>query len=128
MVSEDYLFLKTARLLKENGFNIPCLAYYDDHENFFIDMDNLPNSELPDGYCAAPTIQVAMKWLREDRKIFAYPEFNPYDDYHYWGFTIYRLEFTNPHHSIICASQNHWYKTYEDAAEGAIIYCIINKL
>ena len=80
-ITEDYVSFETAKLLKEKGFNSKCIAYYlVFNENIkFYECNNLGQSlpyvsndawkiilrnPLESGY-ATPTLQMAMKWLRE---------------------------------------------------------------
>lgn len=67
MITEDYCDFKIAKLLKEKGFDIPVWTCYenddDNNEITFADKYNWNNS--PMGEISAPTLQMAMKWLRE---------------------------------------------------------------
>lgn len=73
--TEDYVSYETAKLLKEKGFDIECDYLYvngnivraqgfgynwNKGETIFTDYKN---------ECSAPTLQIAMKWLREKHKI-----------------------------------------------------------
>ena len=65
MITEDYVSFEIAKLLKEKGFVTPCnWLYCSDgtfgHRNSLWDKEMFP----------APTLQMAMKWLREVYKIF----------------------------------------------------------
>ena len=63
-IKEDYVSSEVAKLLKEKGFNEPCYTCYLNKE--FSHYDYLStNFELIDNAFAAPTLQMAMKWLRE---------------------------------------------------------------
>lgn len=80
MITEDYVSFETAKLLKEKGFNEPCRG------NYYWDFDDKDNSIVAFGewtaqaykndfedevfICSAPTLQMAMKWLREVHHIF----------------------------------------------------------
>ena len=67
MITEDYVSFETAKLLKENGFNEPCHAlYYDGDDKIFfgLDINSYHNSTLNVDCYACPTLQMAMKWLR----------------------------------------------------------------
>ena len=72
MITEDYVSFETAKLLKERGFDeMTELAY--GLENGQVRAD-LPvsywrNSEIGDYRFSCPTLQMAMKWLREVHKI-----------------------------------------------------------
>lgn len=64
MLTEDYISYKTAKLLKEKGFScdeISCIKVFKGHtykiQGNVIDADE---------DVTIPTIQMAMKWLREE--------------------------------------------------------------
>lgn len=65
MIQEDYVSFETAKLLKEKGFNEPCLMCYNSDKK----LDNYghyyscKNSDV--FALTAPTLQMVMKWLRE---------------------------------------------------------------
>lgn len=59
---EDYVSFEIAKLLKGKGFDINTLMVYSQNGNF------MPDGAIEDTYqvfYAAPTLQMAMKWLRE---------------------------------------------------------------
>jgi hypothetical protein len=67
MITEDFVNFEVAKLLREKGFN-------EYTESCFVGKDwespsPLTNSQLPDGRYSRPTLQMAMKWLREVHKI-----------------------------------------------------------
>ena len=89
MITEDYVSYETAKLLKEKGFDGPCYKVWESHGDSqtlvgapsFVEGETVVNRESVDaaakqyvyeyslnnnveGYLA-PTIQMAMKWLRE---------------------------------------------------------------
>ena len=76
MITEDYVSFEIAKLLKEKGFDTECDYLYvngklvraqgfacnwNNGETLFTDYKN---------ECSAPTLQMAMKWLREVHKIY----------------------------------------------------------
>jgi hypothetical protein len=64
MITEDYVSFEVAKLLKNKGFNEPCYTCYLNKE--FSHYDYLStNFELVDNAYSAPTLQMAMKWLRK---------------------------------------------------------------
>lgn len=74
MITEDYVSFETAKLLKEKGFKgYSILTIYDENAaNAYIkelQEKHLPYSsddpKLKEFYYTQPTIQMAMKWLRE---------------------------------------------------------------
>lgn len=64
MITEDYVSFETAKLLKEKGFDEPTTGTY--HENGFFEHININrwNSKFIT-LISAPTLQMAIKWLRE---------------------------------------------------------------
>ena len=59
MVTEDYVSFETAKLLKEKGFNdFTCHSFY--YKNGDIEEEMRYEGDF-----GRPTIQMAMKWLRE---------------------------------------------------------------
>jgi len=85
MITEDYVGFETAKLLKEKGFDEPCdkkyfgddcsgPSYIRDSWEEGGDVCPTSNSNLDDGSkytdVSAPTLQMAMKWLREVYNLF----------------------------------------------------------
>ena len=71
MITEDYVSFETAKLLKEKGFDEECSCFYNniDYGTPGLEVDGqlyYKNSALDDEEYAAPTIQMAMKWLRNE--------------------------------------------------------------
>ena len=62
MVTEDYVSFETAKLLEEKGFDWNC-----ESKRFYPEPDY--DQESPNGVYA-PTLQMAMKWLREVCNLF----------------------------------------------------------
>ena len=118
MITEDYVSFEIAKLLKKKGFN--GAVHSDYNELGGIIMGGGP---ITKNCVKAPTLQMAMKWLREEHNI-------DIDIYTLWKIdreAIYRtngykfrLHYANaPVHSI-----NKIYPTYEKACEAAIKYCL----
>ena len=70
MITEDYVSFEVAKLLKEKGFDEPCIRHwdYDDYSLYGANDIPISNSELQaneyNGF-SAPSQSMAMKWLRE---------------------------------------------------------------
>ena len=133
MIQEDYVSVEIAELLKEKGFNeIPVYTYYLSYGGFYLAPMAVTNKDLyAQGHIAAPTLQMAMKWLREkyNYHIITTPE---YGDVEYmpgqwqeeflgWKYTIIPF---NGNKSIIHPSV--YSVTSESACEAAIKYCLEN--
>ena len=81
------------------------------------------NNEQYEGVYAAPTLQMAMKWLREVHK--CYIHIAPfYQDLNYseppkWLVAV-------DANSMAYPTINNYFKTYEEACEAGIKYCLEN--
>lgn len=139
MIIEDYVSFETAKLLKEKGFNEKCeycYAYFDDNNIRVFELRPNKNAQnLAENRYPYVTHQMAMKWLREVHKIQICVEQNPYDAWHYWGFSMSYIdekinELPNPTQAFIhiCPTKlpNNCYKTYEQAVEAALKYSLEN--
>ena len=128
MITEDYVSFETAKLLKEKGFDEYCLKNYWNTDKELHDWGwELSYHRNSDGNrntkdCAAPTLQMAMKWLREVHCL-------TIDIFHYrdWKVTIKTI----PNDYLKADYSNDELKpseTYEQACEAAIKYCLENLL
>lgn len=130
-ISEDYVSFETAKLLKEKGFDEPTLYYYIaghllQHYSLLSNGDTAGTS--------APTLQMAMKWLREKYNLFI--EIQCYgcgaDEEAHFEFSFVVSEFMQFDNKICTtvglkekkAKSQH--NTYEEACEAAIKYCLDN--
>ena len=156
MITEDYVSFETAKLLKDKGFKHWCYKCYGDavyHKGVPISFDEecelksegledeieyVEGGHLYDFGCdnrkeeanvwAAPTLWVAMKWLREEKKISTEVNiiFDLDDDnkwYYEYGFCIFQLSGT---FEKLAECDYDGYKTYEEACEAAIRYTLEN--
>ena len=123
MITEDYVSFETAKLLKDKGFNEECLRWYvaNEPQEGTVEKGFGENQF----YINAPTLQMAMKWLREVHnihiEIFVIKKYDKkICEYTY---TIMDLNFPGSDDGIDCCNN---YKTYEQACEAAIKYCLEN--
>ena len=131
MITEDYVSFEIAKLLKEKGFDDEYTNAFYDKSGILYFIDLLSDfSEHPDNDTdiAASTLYVAMKWLREEKKIGIDVNTNfDIDDgnkwYYEYGFSVFQLSGT---FKKFAECDYGGYKTYEDAAETAIKYCLKN--
>ena len=121
-ITEDYVSFETAKLLKEKGFDTPVWTRYENddvNEVIFGDKYNWNNSPMEQ--ISAPTLQMAMKWLRETHNI--HIEIYVIKNYDKkmceYTYTIMDLNFPGSDDGIDCCNK---YKTYEEACEAAIKY------
>ena len=134
IITEDYVSFEIAKLLKEKGFQAKCTACYrSDLNNAFELISGRINYCNPRfSKCKsippynAPTLQMAMKWLREEKKIGIEVNTNfDIDDgnkwYYEYGFCIFQLSGA---FKKFAECDYDGYKTYEEACEAAIKYCL----
>jgi len=132
MVTEDYVSFETAKLLKEKGFNEATFDDYDEKgTQWFEEVLVNHNSR---GGVACPTLQMAMKWLREVHNLYIVAQPNPSNPL-FW-INIYKLKndewvpAESPDTSMvhtpgeIIFDKN--FVTPEEACEAAIKYCLEN--
>ena len=155
MIEEDYVSFEAAKLLKEKGFNHWCYKSYGTavyHKGIPISFDeecDLKSAGLENeieyvegGYLydfgcdnrkkdakvwAAPTLWVAMKWLRKVHKIGVFPSTYAFavgengSVKHVYGTAIINLETYE-----LMTNDLMPMPTYEEATEVAIKYCLEN--
>lgn len=125
MITEDYVNLEIAELLKEKGFNdVPVYTYYLSYGGFYLSPMAVTNKDLyAHGHIAAPTLQMAMKWLRKIHKldIDVSIEYKSSKKVYYYSVlkkTVIR--------DMDCLHSETNFDFYEEAAEAAIKYCLEN--
>ena len=120
MITEDYVSFETAKLLKEKEFNWEVHRSYLVNDNVFIpgDINDLP---LRKDAIRIPTLQMAMKWLREVHKLV--PIILAGGD-SYW----FRIDKANEDNwkNTIYREDVKSFPTYEEACEASIKYCLEN--
>ena len=124
MITEDYVSFDTAKLLKEKGFNEPCLKQY--YKNGSLsDVSIEARYNTIDNQVSAPTLQTAMKWLREVHNIVVEP-FIREDTKYVWYVHRIEVKFNKKYLIFSWGSKNVKYEQYEEACEAAIKYCLEN--
>ena len=121
MITEDYVSFETAKLLKEKGFDEKCFALYNPDSMLIQSGIRLNNTQVGrvKGSYSAPTLQMAMKWLREVHNIDIFP----------WkiGKGIYSCAIFNSNTGKDLSSDKDFpSEKYEEACEAAIKYCLEN--
>ena len=125
---EDYVSFEIAKFLKEKGFDWICSVVYDlerpkscKDNKYYTNFGTLNHNKWPD-LVSAPTLQMAMKWLREVKNIFISV------DYSYicgqYKHTICLADSSLNHK--YGANVDYDYKTYEEAVEAALKYALTN--
>lgn len=125
MITEDYVSFEVAKLLKEKEFNENITTYRDDfiqHGNIVIPLQECLSKDK----IKTPTLQMAMKWLREVRKININILYDAQRFVKTDGTTedvdVYEVDIITKNGSIYIGNYNH----YESACEAAIKYCLTN--
>jgi len=118
MITEDYVSFEVAKLLKSKKFHVPTRSHYDGQGGFGfcdiceIDWNNYKCFRQRRCY-SAPTLQMAMKWLRKVHNIdISIIPLRSHKEY------LPRIESDTISHDCIS------YRKFEDACEVAIIYCL----
>lgn len=120
MIKESYCSFEVAKLLKEKGFHEPCIATYNSTtKNFQVEEIYEDWTIHWKGYISAPTLQMAMKWLREVHNIdiCVFPYQADYISY------SYKVKIYKNKEIYLTITDS---KTYEDAVEEALKYCLDN--
>lgn len=132
MLTEDYVSFEVAKLLKEKGFDGECRDYYNTDGHFYSE-DFKSNWNHEGGAItifSAPTLQMAMKWLREVHKLGVFPT-TFYREMgnkvkHDYGSTIVRLDTFKIIGNKNVEDFTFAADTYEETAEKTIKYCLEN--
>lgn len=127
MITEDFVSFEIANLLKGKGFDVECVGRYSIRsKEFHLDYTRkCNNGGLFE--CAAPTLQMAMKWLREQKHIYI-DVFLDDDSEMPWTYNIH-TETRDGGSECICHHHGNYYPLtdgYEECVEAAIKYCLEN--
>ena len=131
MITEDYVSFETAKLLKEKGFDSLLTTCYTDEEfPVFMDcVDYLEQGELYERsygcnchLIQAPSLAMAMRWLREVHGIFI--EVNCNCNNLELTCTISKVE--EDFGDKVYENVGFYFQTYsyEEAVEAALKYCL----
>jgi hypothetical protein len=119
MTKEDYVSFEVAKLLNAKGFKGEFHKYYWGYEpgkEILTDGSFDPEYDYP-----APTLQMAMKWLREEHKIAINIGWDEVfeENFQWWCIILSQ-------NSGKILRESEYCKTYEEACEAAIKYCLEN--
>ena len=146
MITEDYASFETAKLLKEKGFDEYCKSAYHvgsvcsvaslgchDNEGYGEIIEEKQNSDFGkyDNAISAPTLQMAMKWLREKYNKIIVPGISLGDRTsstisHYIVGIWHIPENNGGAFCYTSPTPYGGYPSFEEACEAGIKYCIEN--
>ena len=124
MITEDYVSFETAKLLKEKGFDMPLNYFYnsDGRKCYATSYNwNQTAGDFQDYSC--PTLQMAMKWLREEKDVQIEISIVGTDTWE--SPTKWKYGFRCQTKYVI-DRRNADFSSYEEACEAAIKYCLEN--
>lgn len=127
MITEDYVSFEIAKLLKEKWFDEYCYGYYYTSKYMTHGDIKQRNSELfPDSY-SAPTLQMAMKWLRQEKHYYIQVMLDSWAYGSHSGYYVI-IQKTDSEFEITLADKvdKVFYDEPEEACEAAIKYCLEN--
>ena len=132
MITEDYVSFETAKLLKEKGFDVwgddSGIEIYKEYSPSGLLKSCATSKPHPKGY-PAPILQMVMKWLRDVHNIFIgisvcerYENLMDADTKIMFFFELFSLK----EKQTIDVPYQYYVRTYEEACEAAIKYCLEN--
>ena len=130
MITEDYVSFEIAKLLKEKGFNIACEYQYincSSEHPFLTDIRDdagcyYKNTEIGQDEYSAPTLQMAMKWLRETYDI----DFDIITTGSRHVRRYHLAIWENKDEEMVTINPIGYFNKWEQACEAAIKYCLEN--
>ena len=135
-LTEDYVSFETAKLLKKKRFNEPCRGNYywgfDDKDNSIVEFGEWTaqayNNDFEDEafICSAPTLQMAMKWLRRNHNLFIQPLAGVTGGKWWYDFDIIPVNRRDIKWNYYTEMPVVEYGSPEEAIEAAIKYCLEN--
>ena len=131
MIKEAYVSFEVAKLLKDKGFNGKCRYYYpDSHTQLISYVDCTQSQMFGNDACIAPTHQMAMAWLREEKNIFISISNGNHCkfDKNISSETVYYFFSITNSYGVYKEEEQCFdeFKTYEEAIEAALKYCLKN--
>ena len=128
MINEDFVSFEVAKLLKEKGFYQDFLSEMmpvwklngNRTELVFHGCDNYPCEN--DEWYSAPTLQIAVKWLRLEHQIFIRPDTDFMNPMSYFAEIFCYGNNLKTQQDVMTGK----YESPEEALEAAIKHCLEN--
>jgi len=135
MVEEDYVSFEVANLLKEKGFDGTCYACYEYFESgvtlyrgWPFEYKGTPVKNSHDRI-KCPTLQMAMKWLREEKHIYIQIMLDSFACEGSSGYYVVLQKTDSDYESMLSDFvEAVFYETYKEAAMEAIKICLTKLL
>lgn len=147
-IEPTYVSLKQAQWLKEKGFNIPCLYYYDQGKltepylengsstdvEFRVDLsDLLEHFSKHSKRISAPEQWQVVEWLFIKHKIYIHTtpignENDPIDENCKWSVSIYKDKLYNLKWGSKVTPNVDYFKSKQEAYSAAFDYILNNKI
>ena len=124
MITEDYVSFEIAKLLKEKGFDELCHGYFrKDNPIDLVELAQAANWNDEPFFTSRPTLQMAMKWLVQEHKLYVnvVPSVERYYWTEKWHSYVESLNKRYPFGKFIAT-----FNSSEQAYEAAIKYCLEN--
>lgn len=119
---ESYVSLETAKLLKKAGFDWECREYYYNFTttgwSLSFDDDFVNWNSWDEQYISAPTLDVAQRWLREEKNHHVCVSFVFANNHKYYAFVSRPSD--RGHLECECGWIENEFNTYEEAQEAGI--------
>ena len=137
MTEEAYVSFEVAKLLKEKGFEIDTSKDYwkigEDGTMYFMCSIGAYTSDINEKFAfyrpadtyPCPTQQMAMRWLREEYKLYTQIMLDSWALGSHSGYYIV-IQATDSDFEEVSPCEQVFYKTHEEACEAAIKYCLEN--
>lgn len=125
MTQEDYVSFETAKLLKEKGFDVYVSSFYNNEGGFNRKEADWNWNNGP--YYSAPTLQMAMKWLRKIHHYYIQVMLDSWACGGHSGYYVV-IQKTDSDFEMMLADKidKVFYDEPEEACESAIKYCLEN--
>lgn len=126
MITEDFVSFETAKLLKEKGFDETVRCFYDIQTEILCDNCVKTKNSYTESI-AASTLQMAMKWLREEKHYYIQVMLDTWAYGSHSGYYVI-IQKTDSEFEIMLADKTDkvFYDEPEEAYEAAIKYCLEN--
>ena len=132
MIEEAYVSFETAKLLKEKGFDETTFTWYTGKGKFCVGKNNFDDYHMnhfssmatskDKNKCSAPTLQMAMAWLREVHNILIIIDVRSGIEQE----SIYCWQLEDKHTGDYIGDIIGECSLYEEAVDSAIKYCLEN--